>query len=78
MMLLFVLHYQTYILNIIVISFAYLKKQNIPDEKIIEILKYEMMSGNQNAAFFVGGNDMSQNVAAGVAAGNSYTRSRTK
>lgn len=57
---------------------AYMHQQNIPVSTIAEVIKTQIMSENQNAAFFVGGNGMSQNVAAGVAAGNGYTRTRTK
>lgn len=57
---------------------TYLKEQGLLNDEITEVIKMQMMSENQNASFFVGGNGMSQNIAAGVAAGNGYTRTRTK
>lgn len=57
---------------------SYFKEQGIPTEQIAELVRTQMISENANASFFVGDNDSAKNIAAGVAAGNGYTRKRTK
>ena len=42
------------------------------------LIKTQMISDNGNASFFVGESDTAKNIAAGVAAGNGYTRTRKK
>ena len=54
----------------------YLRSEGIPNEGIAELIKTQMISDNANASFFVGDNAVAKNIAAGVAAGNSYTRTR--
>lgn len=56
----------------------YLKQQGIPNEGISDLIKTQMISDNGNASFFVGESDTAKNIAAGVAAGNGYIRTRKK
>ena len=56
---------------------TYLKKEGIPNEEIANLVRTHMISESANAQFFVGDNDMSKNIAAGVAGGNKpYTKTR--
>ena len=54
----------------------YLKSEGVPSEGIADLIKTQMISDNANASFFMGDNDTAKSIAAGVAAGNGYTRTR--